>query len=121
MHDGAAPRAAGTNERTRAAASASPSRRNITASLDADRSITPPAPKAFPRAQQREARRAENHPEPGETAARNGPNAPGRGVEAVERPAAPPVDVHRPAVRLDDEVPQRPLIRRLRPGNADAV
>src|SRR3954463_12846178 len=103
MNDGAAPRAEGARAKTRTAANASPSRRNITASLDADRSITPPAPNAFPRDQENCCDPGKNRPIPGEMRRRDRRGAPRGGVERGERPPAPPVDRHRLAVWRQNE------------------
>src|SRR4051812_45293771 len=121
MKDGAAPRAAGTRTRTRAAAVASPSRRNITASLDADRKIYPAAPKTFPRDENRDEEQAEKRGIPGKMCGADRASAPGHRVDPVERAAASPPEADRLPVRLHHEVPQRRLILPLRPGDSDAV
>src|SRR4051812_36341420 len=121
MNDGAAAKADGTRVKTRTAANGSPSRRNITASLDADRSITPSAPDAFPREQESRAEHGHDGPIPGEM--RNGDRrrAPRHGVQPVERPSALPVDVDAPPMWHDEEVPERALILPLGPRDAHAV
>src|SRR5436190_23937555 len=119
MNDGAAPRADGT--RTRAAAIARASWRDIHASFDADRSITLPASKMFPRDENRHDEQAQEPQIPAKLRRSNRRGAPPDGVDAVEGPAASPPEVDALPVRPDDEVPQRPLVLPLRPGDADAV